>query len=65
MISLTAPTPAPVGGTPGALPVAPAPVRRRPGARCGCGREVHIARAALAAGEILCGLCKEPFAYAD
>jgi len=66
MISLTAPTPAPVGGgDAGALPVTPAPVRRRPGAVCGCGREVHIARAALAAGEILCGLCNEPFAYAD
>jgi hypothetical protein len=55
-------TPAPVGG---GVAVAPAPVRRRPGATCDCGREVHIARAALAEAPIICGLCLAPFAYAD
>jgi hypothetical protein len=55
-------TPAPVGG---GVAVAPAPVRaKRPGATCDCGREVHIARAALAEAAILCGLCMSPFTYA-
>lgn len=54
--------PAPVsGGVAVAAPV----VRRRPGAVCGCGREVHIARKDLAAAPIICGLCLVPFAYAD
>jgi hypothetical protein len=54
-------TPAPVGG---GVAVTPAPVRaRRPGATCDCGREVHIARAALAEAAIICGLCMSPFKY--
>lgn len=62
LVKVTAPAdPAPVGG---GVAVAPAPVRaRRPGATCGCGREVHIARAALAEAPIICGKCLEPFAY--
>jgi hypothetical protein len=45
--------------------ITPAPVRaKRPGAVCDCGREVHIARAALAEAPIICGLCLAPFAYA-
>jgi hypothetical protein len=55
-------TPAPVGG---GVAITPAPVRaKRPGAVCDCGREVHIARAALAEAPIICGLCLAPFAYA-
>lgn len=54
-------TPTPVGG---GVAVTPAPVRRRRGAECGCGREVHISRAALAEAPIICGRCLEPFAYA-
>lgn len=63
MIKVTQPaTPAPVGG---GVAITPAPVRtRRPGATCGCGREVHIARAALAEAPIICGRCLEPFTYA-
>jgi len=61
MVKITAPAdPVPVGG---GVAVAPAPVRRRPGATCGCGREVHIARAALAEAPIICGKCLEPFTY--
>lgn len=63
LVKITQPaTPAPVGG---GTAVAPAPVRRRPGATCDCGREVHIARAALAEAAIICGLCMAPFTYAD
>jgi hypothetical protein len=63
MIKVTQPTtPAPVGG---GVAITPAPVRtRRPGATCDCGREVHIARAALAEASIICGKCLGPFTYA-
>jgi hypothetical protein len=65
MVKVTAPAdPVPVGG---GVAVAPAPVRRRPGARCSdeCGREVHIARKDLAEAAIVCGRCLTPFAYRD
>ena len=52
--------PVPAGGGLAVRPPAPRP---RKGATCGCAREVHLSRAALAEAPIICGRCLEPFTY--
>lgn len=40
---------------------ASAKAKRNPPAVCGCGRQIRVAKAALATGPIVCGICGAPF----